>query len=582
MSAPARHWGGHLREGGAHFALWAPAQARLALRAGGRKYPMQPHGDGWFTCATTGLRAGDAYHFVLEDGRTIPDPAARAQMGDVHGPSKLVDPAYRWQNPGWQGRPWAEAVIYELHTGTFTPDGTFRAAIPRLAELAELGITAIELMPVAQFPGNRGWGYDGVLPYAVHPAYGHPDDLRALVDAAHGLGLMVLLDVVYNHFGPEGNYLALYAPDFFDPDRQTPWGAGIAWDQAPVRRFFIDNALYWLEEYRLDGLRLDAVDQISDPSQPDILTELAQAVRARFDREVHLTTEDNRNITRLHERDGDRVPLYTAEWNDDWHNAAHVIATGETAGYYRDFADNPHAHLARAMAEGFAWQGETSPGTGAPRGQASAHLPPAAFVDFLQNHDQTGNRALGERIDTLADPHAVRALRAMLLLSPHVPLLFMGEEYGETRPFLFFTDFHGQLADAVRRGRRREFAQFGFDAQDIPDPNSPETFAAARLDWPRRTNAGAGALAWTRSLLAVRAHEVTPHLGRAGGHAGRVLPAAAGVIAVEWALDGAALSLTANLSDRPAPAPPATGRLIWGEAGDTLAPWQVRARKAAP
>lgn len=574
------HWGAHLRDGEAHFALWAPSQSRLVLRAEGRDHAMQAQGDGWFTATLPDLSGGAHYHFVLDDGRAVPDPAARAQADDVHGPSQLVDPAYRWQHSGWRGRPWAEAVIYEVHTGTFTPEGTFRAIIPRLAELADLGITAIELMPIAQFSGNRGWGYDGVLSYAVHPAYGGPDDLRALVDAAHGHDLMVLLDVVYNHFGPDGNYLSLYAPDFFDADRQTPWGAGIAWDQVPVRRFFIDNALYWLGEYHLDGLRLDAIDQIRDDSSPDILTELAETVRARFDRDIHLTTEDNRNITRLHEREGERVPLYTAEWNDDWHNAAHVIATNETAGYYRDFADNPHALLARAMAEGFAWQGEVAPAGDAPRGEASTHLPPLAFIDFLQNHDQTGNRALGERIDMIAEPATLRALRVMLLLSPHVPLLFMGEEYGETRPFLFFTDFHGELADAVRQGRRREFAQFGFDAQEIPDPNDPATFNASRLDWSRRDGAGADALTWVQDLLGVRARKIVPHLGRAGGHSGRVLPAAAGVIAVEWTLAGAVLTMQANLSSQETPSLAASGRVIWGDdAGETLAPWQVVVRK---
>ncbi len=491
-------WGATLTQDGARFGLWAPAQGAVTLHVDGRDVPMtrdvtRDRG-GWFTCTVAGLGAGASYAFVLEDGRAVPDPAARAQEGDVHGASLLVDPsAYRWRHD-WAGRPWEEAVIYELHVGTFTEQGTFGAVIDRLAALADLGVTAIELMPVAQFAGNRGWGYDGVLPYAVHPAYGRPDDLRALVDAAHGAGLMVLLDVVYNHFGPEGNYLNLYAPDFFDSARQTPWGAAIAYDRAPVRRFFVENALYWLREYRLDGLRLDAIDHVHDRSDPEILIEIAQAVRREFPaRAIHLTTEDNRNVTHLHERDGEGVCLYTAEWNDDWHNTAHVIATGESADYYGDFADTPHAHLARALAEGFAFQGELSQLTDRPRGEPSAYLPPAAFVDFLQNHDQIGNRAFGERIDRMADENIVQALHAILLLSPHVPLLFMGEEYGETRPFLFFTDFHGELADAVREGRRREFA--GFEAfsgelAPIPDPNAWDTFAASRLDWSEREGSG--------------------------------------------------------------------------------------------
>jgi malto-oligosyltrehalose trehalohydrolase len=519
---------------GARFRLWAPAAERLAVRIDGRDLPMEPTGDGWFEAAVPGAGAGTAYRFVLPDGTLVPDPAARAQAGDVHGPSLLVDPAaYEWQVAGWTGRPWHEAVISEIHVGTFTPEGTFRAAAGRLAELAEVGFTAIEIMPVAQFAGARGWGYDGVLPYAPHPAYGTPDDLRALVDAAHGLGLMVLLDVVYNHFGPEGNYLGAYAPDFFHPERHTPWGAAIAYERDPVRRFFVENALYWLDEFRFDGLRLDAVDHVRDPdSEVEILVEIAQAVRAAHP-ERHLTTEDNRNITRLHERAADGRPaLYTAEWNDDFHNVAHVIATGETEGYYTDFAEDRWSKLARALAEGFAYQGEPSRfADGAPRGAASAHLPPTAFVDFLQNHDQIGNRAFGERLVDLAPRALVRALSAILLLSPHVPLLFMGEEWGETRPFAFFTDFHGELADAVREGRRREFRHFAaFERPEtrarIPDPNAPATFEASKLDWSATaTPEGGDWLAWTGSLLATRRQEIVPRLAATGGHAGRVLAA---------------------------------------------------------
>jgi maltooligosyltrehalose trehalohydrolase len=316
----------------------------------------------------------------MPDGLAVPDPAARAQAGDVHGPSLLVDPrAYRWRTD-WPGRPWAEAVIMEIHIGTFTPEGTFRAAAERLPHLAETGITAVEIMPVAQFGGNRGWGYDGVLPYAPHRAYGTPEDLKALIDTAHGLGLMVLLDVVYNHFGPDGNYLHVYAPQFFTDRRNTPWGAAIAYEEPPVRRFFIENALYWLEEFHLDGLRLDAIDNVIDPdSETEILEEIAAEVRAAHPgARIHLTTEDDRNITRLHERSDDGRPrLYTAEWNDDFHNAAHAVATHEAEGYYVDFAQDHWEKLARSMAEGFAYQGEASAHQdGAPRGTPSAHLPP--------------------------------------------------------------------------------------------------------------------------------------------------------------------------------------------------------------
>ncbi|MGP9805421.1 malto-oligosyltrehalose trehalohydrolase [Paracoccus sp. NSM] len=565
MTRPTE-WGPLAVEGGTRFRLWAPGQARLSLRCEGRDHPMQRDDQGWFALTVPGIGAGTEYGFVLQDGRVVPDPAARAQAGSVHGLSRVTDPGgFDWHP--WQGRPWHEAVILELHVGTFTPEGTFRAAIDRLTDLAATGITAIEIMPVAQFAGNRGWGYDGVLPYAPHPAYGPPEDLKALVDACHRHGLMALLDVVYNHFGPEGNYLETYAPDFFDPDRLTPWGKAIAYDRPPVRRFFIENALYWLGEFRFDGLRLDAVDHLRDASDPEILVELAQEVRAHFPR-AHLTTEDNRNITALHERGPDgEVRLHTAEWNDDFHNVAHVIATGEAEGYYAAFATDPWPKFARALAEGFVWQGEG--GHGAP----SAHLPPTAFVDFLQNHDQIGNRAFGERLLTLAPRPMVRALMAIHLLSPHIPLMFMGEEWGETRPFAFFTDFDGDLADIVRDGRRREFTGFAaFEAEAtrdaIPDPNAPATFAASRIDWDRAASTeGRDWLAFVQGLLDLRRERIIPHLKDAPGHSGRVLLARDRLIAVDWRLAGARLGLRANLSPAPAALPQARGECIHGAPG---------------
>lgn len=565
MTRPTE-WGPLAVEGGTRFRLWAPGQARLSLRCEGRDHPMQRDDQGWFALTLPGVGAGTEYGFVLHDGRVVPDPAARAQAGSVHGLSRVTDPGgFDWHP--WQGRPWHEAVILELHVGTFTPEGTFRAAIDRLTDLAATGITAIEIMPVAQFAVNRGWGYDGVLPYAPHPAYGTPEDLKALVDACHRHGLMALLDVVYNHFGPEGNYLETYAPDFFDADRLTPWGKAIAYDRPPVRRFFIENALYWLGEFRFDGLRLDAVDHLRDTSDPEILVEIAQEVRAHFPR-AHLTTEDNRNITALHERGPDgELRLHTAEWNDDFHNVAHVIATGEAEGYYTDFATDPWAKFARALAEGFVWQGEG--GHGAP----SAHLPPTAFVDFLQNHDQIGNRAFGERLLTLAPRPMVRALMAVHLLSPHIPLMFMGEEWGETRPFAFFSDFDGDLADIVREGRRREFAGFAaFEAEAtrdaIPDPNAPMTFEASRIDWDRAASPeGRDWLAFVQELLDLRRERIIPHLQDAPGHSGRVRLARDGLIAVDWQLAGARLGLRANLSPEPAALPQASGECIHGAPG---------------
>ena len=554
--------------GTTRFRLWAPRLDRLDLMLDGRAHPMIAGDDGWWS-AEAAAGPGTPYAFRLPDGLTVPDPASRRQRGDVHGPSLVPDDAYDWRHEGPR-RPWHEAVICELHVGTFTPEGTYLAAADKMPLLAEAGYTAIELLPLAQFGGTRGWGYDGVLPYCPHGAYGTPDDLRALVDAAHEVGLMVLLDVVYNHFGPDGNYLHAYAPDFFDPGRQTPWGAGIDYARAPVRRFFVENALYWLDAFRLDGFRFDAIDQIRDPSEPELLVEMACAIRARRP-DAWLATEDNRNITRLHEREGGATPLMDGEWNDDWHNAAHVVLTGETEGYYDAFAEDPLAKLTRASAEGFAHQGEG--GWGVPSG----HLPPAAFVDFLQNHDQIGNRARGERLTALARPEALAALQAILLLSPHVPLLFMGDEWGDDTPFLFFADFDGDLGRAVTEGRRREFATFeGFAAADVPDPVDPETFAASRLDWAVRDGArGRAALARTRDLLDLRRRHVVPHLGGAGPGSGAILSTPTGGMAVDWRLDGAVLRLRANLSDRAIDLPPADGTAIHLTGTSVGAPWSA-------
>jgi malto-oligosyltrehalose trehalohydrolase len=575
-------WGAEPVDGGVSFRVWAPAVRAMELELDGVRSPMQPAGGGWFE-ALRDAPAGATYRFHLEDG-PVCDPAARAVVGGLDGAAVVDDPrAFRWQHADWRGRPWAETVISEIHVGTFTPEGTFRAAIGRLPALAEAGITAVELMPVAEFEGTRGWGYDGVLLYAPHAAYGTPDDLRALVDAAHGLGLMVFLDVVYNHFGPQGNPLPRLAPEFFHPERHTPWGVAIAYERPEVRRFFIDNALMWLRDYRFDGLRFDAVDHIVDAeSDEEIIIEIAREIRGAFPgREIHLHTEDNRNITRLQARGpAGEVELHTAEWNDDLHNVAHVIATDETEGYYTDFAEARWEQYARALAEGFAYQGEPSRHEGgAPRGAPSAGMPPLAFVDFRPNHDQVGNRAFGERLTALAPAPLFKALTAILLLAPHVPLLFMGEEWGERRPFVFFTDFEGELADSVREGRRREFEGFtafkSAAARDhIPDPNDPSSFEASKLDWAARESAdGRAWLDFTRRLLAVRAREVVPHLAGAR-HGGRVVEAAEGRIAVDWPLDGAVLRLRARLAaegEDPAPPP---GRVIWS-GGPEIAPYSV-------
>lgn len=575
---------------GARFRLWAPAQEAVSLRTNeGLVVPLTRLEDGWFETITDAVPVGGGYGYVLQDGFCVPDPAARAQVGDVNGLSRLVDPkAYEWQTPDWKGRPWQEAILYELHTGTYAKAGTFDAIARDLDRLVDVGVTAIELLPVAQFGGNRGWGYDGVLLYAPHTAYGGPEGLKRLVDACHERELMVLMDVVYNHFGPDGNYLHLYAPQFFDSTRDTPWGPAITFERTPVRDFFIHNALYWLEEFRCDGLRFDAIDHIKDSSEEELLAEMARKIRSAIpDRHIHLTIEDDENTTRLLSFDaGNTAKAFDAEWNDDWHHAMHVVLTGEDTGYYQDYADAPVARAAVSMAEGFGYQGEPSAFRGGKtRGAASTHLPPTAFIDFIQNHDQSGNRAQGDRISTLAKPEALDAALTLLLLSAHIPMLFMGDEYGETKPFLFFTDFHGDLAEAVRKGRRAEFRSnkaFADAATKnvVPDPNAQETFEKCVLapkDSPR--------LELVKRLIEARKTHVMPNLKSIGGHAGTVTALDGSVFCVSWVAGGRTLSLTANLSDNPAASPSnAAGTPFFTVPTDmdaapgTLAPWSVVAR----
>ena len=574
----AKSWGAdYVAENVARFRLWATGQQRVTLRLNGNDLEMTPSGDGWFEREVSGVAPGTEYNFVLADGMVVPDPASRAQKGDVNGPSLVIDPEqYRWQNTQWRGRPWEEAVVYEMHIGTFTPQGTFRAAIEKLPDLAELGITMLEVLPVSQFGGNRGWGYDGVLLYAPHSAYGTPDDFKAFIDAAHGHGLSVVLDIVLNHFGPEGNYLPLLAPDFFHKERHTPWGAGIAYDVDAARRYIAEAPLYWLQEYRLDGLRFDAIDQIEDSSEKHVLIEIAERIRADItDRPIHLTTEDCRNVTFLHPRNEDgSVPLFTGEWNDDFHNAIHVLATGETHAYYQDFADEPEKRVARVLAEGFAYQGEISPQSGDARGVDSKNQPPVAFVDFIQNHDQVGNRAQGERLITLAGAARTRVLLATLLLSPHIPLLFMGEEYGETNPFLFFTDFHGDLAKAVREGRAKEFdGHAGHEGESVPDPNEESTFTRSKLDWHKPDEEeGEAWLALTRKLLALRQRYLVPLLATAGGQSGHVLATAPDFLAVSWRFPKGTLSLALNIGEQPQTLPEMPGETLfaWPQAAEKL------------
>lgn len=591
-----------LEGGGVSFRLWAPGVRAVALLLDDvRELPMRGAGIGWFELTLPTAGPGSRYRFRLLDGPNagllVPDPVSRFNPDDVHGASEVVDPeAFDWPEDGWNGRPWEEAVIYELHVGSFTAAGNFAGVIERLDYLAGLGVTALELMPLADFPGRRNWGYDGVLPFAPDAAYGRPDDLKRLVAGAHQRGLMVLLDVVYNHFGPEGNYLHAYAPDLFNPRHATPWGAAINFDgegSRTVRDFFIHNALYWLEEYQFDGLRLDAIHAIVDQSQPDIVAEIARAVRdgPGGGRHVHLVLENDNNQARYLGRDDAGGPLLaTAQWNDDVHHAFHILLTGECDGYYADYADRPLWYLGRCLAEGFGYQGEASRyRDGAARGESSVHLPAAAFVNFLQTHDQVGNRAFGERIGTLAPTAAVDAALACLLLSPAPPMLFMGEEFDASAPFQYFCDFGAELARAVTNGRRNEFGRFARfrdpavrDA--IPDPNDPATARRSTLDWretacsPHRER-----LALCRRLLALRRQFITPRL-RGMRPSGAFECMSTHLLAVRWTLaDDSHLHLLANLGPAPVHGSRPPGRAVYASdpapavrgSEDELAPWTV-------
>jgi malto-oligosyltrehalose trehalohydrolase len=536
---------------------------------------------GWCEVFVPGARAGGRYQFQIDGSLAVPDPASRFQPDDAKGPSEVIDPeSFAWTDDGWMGRPWHEAVIYELHLGTFTQEGTYEAAARQLDRLARLGITAVELMPLADFSGARNWGYDGVLPFAPDSRYGRPDSLKSFICAAHRIGLMVIVDVVYNHFGPDGNYLPIYASSFFAKG-DTPWGQGLDFRSRELRDFFIDNALYWLDEYHIDGLRLDAVHAIDDDSRPHFLEELAMRVRQRQEpgRQIHLVLENDKNQSRLLDRTN--PVFYDAQWNDDFHHALHVILTGETAGYYADYVDRPLDKLGRALTGGFIYRGEWSSYRGASRGEPSAHLPPTAFVNFLQNHDQIGNRAFGERLTQLAAPTALAAAAAIQLLSPGIPLIFMGEEVGATQPFLFFCDFQGELATAVREGRRREFARFPVFASEearrqIPDPQAPETFERSRID-RALAKPDASVCDLYRRLLEVRRREIVPHLSD-DRPIEAVYEVIKNLLTVQWRFgDGRRLSLAANLTaDETSWIPPPGGwRRIWGppEVGTALPPW---------
>lgn len=562
---------------GVRFRLWAPSARKVELilleQAGKTTFEMQAEADGWYQHLAQVAGHGTLYQFRIDDEINVPDPASRHQPQDAHGPSRVVDLSQLSEkDANWKGRPWEEAVLYELHVGTFTPEGTYQGVKNKLDYLVDLGVTAIELMPVADFPGQRNWGYDGVLPFAPDSAYGTPDDLKDLIETAHRKGLMVFLDVVYNHFGPDGNYLHVYAKPFFTEHYNTPWGAALNFEgQKEVRQFFIQNALYWLNEYHFDGLRFDAVHAIYDDSETHFLHDLSKVIRENVerDRHVHLVLENDDNASRF--ITGETPQGFDAQWNDDFHHAAHVIATGEHGGYYEDYSEHfsaksAVAHFARCLSQGFAYQGEASPyRENAIRGEKSAHLPVTAFVNFLQNHDQIGNRAFGDRLNETANPDGLKALLACLLLSPGVPMLYMGQEWETKKPFQFFCDFKGELAGLVTEGRRKEFAKFPEFARPenrerIPDPSAVSTFENSKLDWSEQNNPKhAEWLAFYKHLLSVRKAKVLPLIammvsGDKNTHRYEVF--ATSGIQVQWQLsDGRRLRLTANLGERALTAP---------------------------
>jgi malto-oligosyltrehalose trehalohydrolase len=553
---------------------------------------MRSRGDGWHELSVKDAGPGTRYRFVLPDGTRVPDPASRFAPFGVHGPSEVIDPdSFRWSDTGWRGRRWAEAVLYELHVGTFTPQGTFCAAAEKLDHLRDLGVTAIELMCVCAFAGQRSWGYDGVQIYAPDATYGRPEDLKAFVDAAHARGIMVILDVVYNHFGPEGNYIPRYFPQVFSSAHKTMWGPGLNFDGPgcrEVREFIVENALYWTGEFHFDGLRLDASHAMIDTSPRHILNEISERVHAAAaGRQLHLILENEQTITRLLKRGADGCAPYTAQWN---HAVDHIIGLAMTGDC--DPADQNRRReteeLACSLAEGFV-SGDLSC---APEDRIA--VPPTAFISFTQTHDLVGNRPFGERIDRLAPPEAVRAIVAICLLLPQIPMLFMGEEWAAATPFPFFSDFGGPLAEAVRRGRAEQIARTSHIDQEAirraPDPQAESTFLSAKLRWEELAEpAHAAQLDWYTRLLGVRRERILPLLDGLTERCGQARVYGGGQFECEWTVKPhGRLLLRANLSTAASDAfaAPAPGEVFWLEGseakGGGLGPWSVRWSLAAP
>ncbi|WP_437959582.1 malto-oligosyltrehalose trehalohydrolase [Sorangium sp. So ce119] len=521
-----RTMGAWIEGGAVRFRVWAPDHDRVEIVTYGKDgeeitgaLPAAPTGGGYFEATAPGLGAGALYKVRIDGEGPFPDPYARAQPFGVHGPSAVDDPSFAWTDAGWKGVALEDLVLYEVHVGTATQEGTFDALIPRLAELRELGITALEIMPVASFPGERGWGYDGVDLFAPSAAYGGPEGLRRLVDAAHAAGLGVVLDCVYNHFGPDGNYLRAYTKRYFTERHKTPWGDAVNYDgegAEQVRALAISNAEMWIRDFHVDGLRLDATHAILDDTEPHILREIAERARAAGGgRRVVVIAEDSLNDTRLvtpaeqggHGLDG--------VWADDFHHELRVLFAGDRDGYFEDHRGTAE-DIAATIRKGWLYEGQVSKHAGKPRGTPAEPVPPPCFVHCIQNHDQIGNRALGDRLGAAVSPAAFRTMSALLLITPYTPLLFMGQEWNARTPFQYFTDHNAELGRLVTEGRRREFQYFtSFSGAEVPDPQDPRTFQRSKLDWSERQRPEhAGVLAWYRELLGLRAAH--PALRRRG------------------------------------------------------------------
>jgi maltooligosyltrehalose trehalohydrolase len=503
--------------GGVRFRVWAPAARELTLvihdgRAAG-SYPVPTDSEGVFDRIVDGAAAGDRYNYRINGGEPRPDPASRFQPDGVHGSSQVVDASgFRWTDERWGGRPAADRIVYELHVGTFSPEGTFAGAASRLEALRDLGVTVVELMPLADFPGSRNWGYDGVCLYAPSRAYGTPDDLRALVDRAHRLGIAVALDVVYNHLGPEGAYLPEFNRQYFTDQRTTPWGPALNLDgpgAAMVRRFIVDNAIHWIREYHFDGLRLDAVHTLLEQDAGSIIRELARAVHAVAPGRVFVHAEDERNLAPLVEDAPHGGWGLDGVWADDFHHAVRRLLAGDRHGYYSDFGGTTE-EIARTIRHGWLYVGQRSERLGAGRGTDASRVPMYRFVVCLQNHDQVGNRAMGDRLHASIPADSWRAASMLLLTAPMTPLLFMGQEWSASTPFRYFTDLEARLGNDVTAGRRREFAEFPEFSDEqarhaIPDPQAADTFESSRLNWTERDHpAHRSVLELHRALIALR------------------------------------------------------------------------------